>query len=295
MIFCIRGVVEGFYGPPRSWAERERTVGFMAARGLNAYLYAPKDDPLHRARWREPYLPEEQGRFASLAARCRDGGIDLVFGVSPLGFRYDAADDLALLLAKLDAADAVGIRHFCVLSDDMPGRLAGELAGAGFDDLGRAHAWLLRSVHRHLRARGPGRSLWFVPVQYCGNPATAYLTTLGERVPRDVAICWTGPRVCSPTLTLDHTREVAAVLRRPVLYWDNHPVNDGDMRHDPHLGPVRGRDPRLPEAASGLLANLALQPEASHVAVATVADYCADPSRYDPQRSWRRALAGVTG
>ncbi|CAN5620042.1 hypothetical protein BH24ACT14_BH24ACT14_16480 [soil metagenome] len=295
MTFAIRGVIEGYYGPPRSWAARERSVDFMAGRGLNAYLYAPKNEPLHRSRWREPYLPEEQHRFAAFDTRCRDGGIDFVFGLSPLGFRYDADDDLACLLAKVDAAAAVGIRHFCLLTDDMSGGQAGERVTSRFDDLAQAHAWLVNSVHRHLRGRGNGRSLWFVPVQYCGSPATPYLGTIGELVAPQVPICWTGPQVCSPMLDLDHTRAVAAVLRRPVLYWDNHPVNDGDMRFDPHLGPLTGRDPRLPEAACGLLANLALEAEASHVAVATVADYCAEPSGYDPRRSWGRALADVAG
>ncbi|MDQ3707828.1 MAG: protein O-GlcNAcase [Actinomycetota bacterium] len=295
MTFPIRGVVEGYYGPPRSWVARERSVDFMADRGLNAYLYAPKNEPLHRARWREPYLPEEQARFAAFDARCRDGGVDFVFGLSPLGFCYDTDDDLACLLAKFDAVDAAGIRFFCLLTDDMSGRQAGERVTSRFDDLAQAHAWLVSSLHRHLRRRGHDRSLWFVPVEYCGSPTTPYLGTLGELVPSDVPICWTGPQVCSPTISLEHTREVAAVLRRPVLYWDNHPVNDGDMRFDPHLGPLTGRDPRLPEAACGLLANLALESEASHVAVATVADYCADPSGYKPQRSWRRALVDVAG
>ncbi|MDQ3431382.1 MAG: protein O-GlcNAcase, partial [Actinomycetota bacterium] len=295
MTFPIRGVIEGFYGPPRTWAAREATLRFMAARGLNAYLYAPKDELLHRSRWREPYLPEEQVRFASFAASCHDARVDFVFGLSPLGFRYDTDDDLAILLAKFDAADAAGIRSFCVLTDDMSGGQAGERITSRFDDLATAHAWLLSSVRQHLRGRGDGRSLWFVPPEYCGSPSTSYLATLGRLVPREVPICWTGQQVCSATLSLDHTREVAAVLRRPVLYWDNHPVNDSEMRHDPHLGPLRGRDPRLPEAACGLLANLALEPEASHLAVATVADYCADPLGYDPERSWRRALTAVAG
>lgn len=31
--------------------------------GMNAYLYAPKDDLKHRALWRDLYSPEEIGNF----------------------------------------------------------------------------------------------------------------------------------------------------------------------------------------------------------------------------------------
>lgn len=49
-----RGSVEGFSGPPWSHAERLGLLGFARAVGLNEYVYAPKDDPFHRERWRDP-------------------------------------------------------------------------------------------------------------------------------------------------------------------------------------------------------------------------------------------------
>ncbi len=51
----LSGVIEGFYGQPWSRAERVELFEWMAAWGLNTYLYAPKDDLHHRALWREPY------------------------------------------------------------------------------------------------------------------------------------------------------------------------------------------------------------------------------------------------
>lgn len=301
--FPVRGVIEGFYGPPWLWAERQRLVSFLAAHGFTAYAYAPKNDPLHRDRWREPYLPEEWERFAELARQCTETGITFVFGISPLGLRFQRRgarvvcdpDDLAALVAKIAAADAVGVRTFCLLVDDMPVRAADD--GAGRDELGPASAdvALVREVHRALAALGPDRRLWFVPQPYCGDTATPYLRQLGDEVPDDVEICWTGRDVCSADITLGHAREVQTVLRRPPLIWDNHPVNDGGMQHDPHLGPLRGRDARLPEATAGIVANLALQPEASRIALATVADYARAPASYDPERSWEAALVEVAG
>ncbi|MGI8875662.1 MAG: beta-N-acetylglucosaminidase domain-containing protein [Egibacteraceae bacterium] len=295
--FRVRGVIEGFYGPVWPWAERLDLVPFLAARGFNAYAYAPKNDPLHRDRWREPYLPEDWDRFAQLTHRCAEADIDFVFGVSPLGLRFTDlepdADDLGALIAKFAAADAIGVRTFCLLVDDMPARGAGgdATSGAGGDatpgaggDLNPGDApatpdvRLVQRVHRAVTEFGPGRRLWFVPQPYCGDTDTPYLRQLGREVPLDVDICWTGPQVCAAEVTLEHARAVEASLRRPFLLWDNHPVNDGGMRHDPHLGPLRGRDPRLPEAAAGIVANLALQPEASRIAVATVGEYAADPA-----------------
>ena len=48
------GVIEGFYGPPWTWSARAEVLAWGYQRGLDLYLYGPKDDPLHRERWREP-------------------------------------------------------------------------------------------------------------------------------------------------------------------------------------------------------------------------------------------------
>lgn len=290
--FRIRGAIEGFYGPPWPWEERFRFVSFLAAHGFTTYAYAPKNDPLHRDRWREPYLPEEWQRFAELNQRCSDAGIDFVFGVSPLGLRFAGNEpdpaDCDRLVAKFAAADAIGVRTFCLLVDDMPAR------GPG-DDTAAADVRLVRRVHDAVSGFGPGRRLWFVPQPYHGDTETAYLRHLGAQLAPSIHICWTGPQVCSATVTLAHARAIRTSLRRPVLLWDNHPVNDGDMQYDPHLGPLRGRDPRLPDAMAGIVANLALQPETSRIAVATVGDYATDARSYVPESSWRRALATVAG
>lgn len=51
----MRGIVEGFYGTPWSHADRLEMLHFSKEKKFNAYIYAPKDDPYHRAKWREPY------------------------------------------------------------------------------------------------------------------------------------------------------------------------------------------------------------------------------------------------
>ena len=58
--FQRRGVVEGFFGPLWSMAHRRRLFEFGAARRMNTYLYAPKDDSYHRKLWRRP-IPRRSG------------------------------------------------------------------------------------------------------------------------------------------------------------------------------------------------------------------------------------------
>ena len=84
----MRGIIEGFYGLPWTWQERLEVAELLAGAGMDTYVYAPKDDPLHRERWREPYPPEVVDRFAELvAARTLRVG----FTVSP-GLSMDLDD-----------------------------------------------------------------------------------------------------------------------------------------------------------------------------------------------------------
>ena len=59
----LLGVVEGFYGRPWKMNERSELFTLMSAWGMNAYIYAPKDDHKHRAYWRDLYTDEELGAW----------------------------------------------------------------------------------------------------------------------------------------------------------------------------------------------------------------------------------------
>ena len=75
-----------------------------------------------------------------------------------------------------------------------------------------------------------------------------------------------------------------------MLLWDNYPVNDLSMKDEMHIGPLTGRDPRLPERVHGHLANPLLQEELSFVPMATCFDFARDPAAYDPEASWEAAV-----
>ena len=72
--FRVRGVIEGFYGPFYTHPERLSLLEFLGARGFNFYLYAPKNDRQHRARWREPYAEKILAQFSEAVRVARPPG-----------------------------------------------------------------------------------------------------------------------------------------------------------------------------------------------------------------------------
>lgn len=289
----VLGLIEGFYGPPWSWHERHRMVDFLAANGFGIYVYAPKDDPLHRARWREP-LPEEELRdFERLARRSAEAGVDLVYGLSPIDLGQGDQSGIEVLIRKTLQLHELGIDSFCLLFDDLPEDLP-----AGAAERTQAARWqasVANAMLAGLREAGARGRFILCPTEYCGHGETPYRQTLGQTLEPGIEVFWTGRQVCSATITADDLAPVAASLRRLPLIWDNYPVNDGEMRWDPHIRPLRGRSADLPAACSGIVANGAIGPESTKIALHTLAAYWRDPAGYDPEAAWGPALEAVAG
>jgi hyaluronoglucosaminidase len=283
--FPVRGVIEGFYGAPWSHSARLDAVAFLAERGMNAYVYAPKDDPRHRTRWREPYDEHEAARFRELATACDSRATRFGFALSPgLDVDYHDPDDRAALLGKLVPLLDAGVGWFVLAVDDIPMR-----PGLGGDQAALA-TWL----HDALLARDEGVRLTLVPTEYVGTRPSDYLAELAEGLPEAVDLMWTGPTVCSPRITATDARAWQdAVGGHRLLLWDNYPVNDGIMAREMHLGAYRGRDPQLADVLDGVLCNPMVQPRSSLVALATAAAFLCDPDGYDERDAWERAIADV--
>jgi hyaluronoglucosaminidase len=286
----LRGIIEGFYGRPWSWSERMRMLEFMGAHGFNHYAYAPKNDPLHRNRWREAYLPVELERFGAFQRDAAQHGIEFSFGLTPLEFHFSDPKDYAVLLEKFRAVQNVGVSSFVLLLDDISESFRFADDAERFASLGAAQAWLCNRLWTDLR---PAR-LIFTPTEYHGHGDSAYLRDLGQHLEPEVNVFWTGPQICSRTITTPHLETVASSLRRAPIIWDNYPVNDLDMRFDPHLRPYRGRDSDLERACKGVVINAALQAEASKIALHTVAQWLEQPEQYEPESAWLEALRVVT-
>jgi len=78
---AVRGVVEGFYGTPWSHEARMSLIDFCSDHKLNTYIYGPKNDRYHRARWRQLYPEAEARQLQSLVARAREKEVDFVWAV----------------------------------------------------------------------------------------------------------------------------------------------------------------------------------------------------------------------
>jgi hyaluronoglucosaminidase len=291
--FRIRGVIEGFYGRPWTHDQRLRLIDFLAARGMNTFVYAPKDDPLVRRDWRRAYDGPALGQLTEMVERCRAVGMQLVWCISPgLSIRYSDPDDLARLVQKLRSVSALGVRRLGLLLDDIPPDLQHPEDRDAFPDLVHAQVALIGRV---LSSMPAGVGLIVCPTLYWGTGAEPYLAALGGSLDPRIDLLWTGRAVCSPTLDLVDACTFTRTANRPPTYWDNYPVNDVGMSYELHIGPYRGRDPFLWRSATGIVANGMELFEASLIPIATIADYLRDPVGYDPERSWQQAMRDVVG
>ena len=271
------GVIEGFYGPPWTWAQRLEVAAWCAERGMRDYVYAPKDDPKHRHLWREPYDHDELSSFERFAI---DGALSLGFAISPgLSIDCDDADDRAALAGKVDQVVAVGAERVVLALDDIP---------FGGGEQGEAHARLTTWLAEHLGGRA---SLSLIPTEYVGTRSTPHLDALAAGVPDDVAIGWTGRAVVNDSITVGDAEARAASLGgRPPLLWDNYPVNDAVMGDRLFVGPLRGREAGLGAACAGYLANPMEHARASTLPLASVAALLRGD---DPEAVWEQTAADL--
>lgn len=296
----MRGVVEGYYGKPWSGAARRDVIRFLGERGMNTFVYGPKNDPYHRDRWRDLYPDEQLADLRATAVAARAARVRFVYAISPaLDVCYTCDDDFRALTGKLAQLAGARVRRFALFFDDVPEGLThpGDVAEYGDEgsvSVARAHADLTNRVDRWLRTRGLPRLAFMVPTDYAGTTCRPYHTELGRRLRRGMPVGWTGEGVITETVTRAQAVERrTCVGRHPVVLWDNYPVNDVVLSNNLHLGPVTGRAPDLPDVLAGHLLNPMTQPYASLVALATGADYLRDPKGYDAEGSWAAALAAL--
>ena len=291
--FAARGVIEGFYGHPWTHEQRLELIELLGDRGMNAFMYSPKDDALLRDRWREPYDGDELERFEELVRCCETAGLQLTWCISPgLSIRYSDPSDVAALRAKIASVLEHGVSRVGLFLDDIPDELQHPADVAAFDSLEQAHVALANGV---FEALPEGIGLLVCPTEYWGRGTEPSVAALGSGLDPRIDLFWTGRAICSATLDLEDARAFEHTTGRPPLYWDNYPVNDVAMSYELHIGPYRGRDPELWQASRGVVANAMELYEASKIPVFTIADYLRDPEGYDPEASWQAAMRDVVG
>jgi hyaluronoglucosaminidase len=293
MSFPMRGVIEGFYGSPWSHSERLDLIRFCAQHDLNTWVHAPKDDPYHRARWRDPYPEAELAQLGELVNECNQHGVVFAYAIAPgLDICYSHESEWENLLAKLEQVHTVGVRHVQLLWDDVEHKLHcpedEELYGKAERPTGAAQVVFSNRVAREIEQPGP---LVVCPMAYAQTGDGPYRRSFAPDLDDGIVLYWTGPEVVSLAIHKDELdMSVHRYAGHEHLLWDNFPVNDWNTEIL-HLGPLRGRDPNLAHGKlRGIIANAMVQCVPSKLALATVADWAKDPFGYDPLVSYERAL-----
>ena len=272
-----RGVIEGFYGNPWSFEDRLAQFEFYGKNKLNMYVYGPKDDPWHHARWFEPYPTEEGEKLKALVEKAKENNVEFVWAMHPSN-SIVTEDDRKKALEKLNQLYGLGVRSFGTFFDDI--------SSESVDD---QIDYLNFLTEEFVKKKGDVAPLTVCPTQY--NKAWSkgdYLKKMGQRLDDDIRIMWTGDRVVD-MIQGDDCEWFAGQTGRKPFIWLNYPVNDyGD--HNLLMGPVVGNGEDVYDKVSAFCSNPMQYAEASKVALYSLADYWWNMPAFDSSASWERAI-----
>lgn len=278
-----RGVIEGFYGNPWSHKDRLRQFDFYGQNKMNIYVYGPKDDPYHRAKWRESYPEKEAALLSELVMAAHRNKVQFVWAIHPGGdIKWNKTDSVAVV-EKLEKMYALGIRTFAVFFDDIWGEGA----------KGDKQAGLLNYVtDEFVRKHKDVEPLIMCPTQY--NKAWSggdYLSTLGTKMYPEVRIMWTGNSVVD-MIEKNDMEWINGQIQRKAFIWLNYPVNDY-CQSRLLMGKTYGNGKDIYDMVSGFCSNPMEYAEASKVSLYSIADYTWNTPSYDSVESWERAIAAL--
>ena len=300
----LRGVIEGFYGEQWTFADRKDLMTFCRENKLNAYIYAPKDDLYHRAKWRENYPAEKISELKNLIATAKANGVRFIFAVSPgLDLNYKGkkgAADFELMMKKLESMYKIGVRDFAIFFDDLK-----DEKGNHHED-GKDQAEFLNKIQNELRNnhKDIGQILT-VPTEYFlqdmekrPGKINSYTEDFAKNLDKKIVVLFTGDGVVCDGISAETLAEVNSIYNRQVGIWWNYPVNDyavtdgGNKSAKLALGAIE----KLPaENVQVIFFNPMNQPLLSRIALATGADYANNPANYNPEVSLDKAIKNQFG
>lgn len=290
----IRGFIEGYYGIPWSNEDRMSLMKFGGDFKMTSYIFAPKDDPYHKEKWREEYPAKELAEITEMVKVGNESKCRFVWTAHPFmgGFNANNADgEIQALLRKFDQLYKAGVRQFGVLGDDV-----GQLNRA-------IVVKMMKAVSDWAKEKGDVYDTVFCPAGYNHSWQTsqsnyAELNQYDKEFPEDINIFWTGEAVCKPVeqATLNHFRRHnlnGQSERRSPLFWLNWPVNDiNGERLMMGKGSLLHTDINLADLA-GVVTNPMQEAEASKVAIFAVADYAWNVKGFKPDKSWKDSFKYV--
>ncbi|MGL5380933.1 beta-N-acetylglucosaminidase domain-containing protein [Clostridium sp.] len=288
-----RGIVEGFYGSPWTHADRLNQIEFYGEHKMNTYIYAPKDDPYHRNKWREPYPESEMARMSELIETSNDNKVDFVFGISPgIDIRFDGEAgeaDFQALMNKCESLYQMGVRSFAIYFDDISDKSGVKQANV-----------LNRFNDEFVKAKGDVKPLITVPTEYdtfgMGTPGniSKYTSDFSSTLDKDIMVMWTGNVVVSEKIDLENAQFVNSIYGKRMGIWWNYPVTDY-MTSKLALGPIYGVDKALEGEIDFFTMNPMEHAELSKITLATGADYSWNTAAYDYDKAWNTAIELLYG
>jgi len=290
--FALRGI-KGLWWD--GLAKYKLALPWVAEHKLNFLMFCYSSFPASGKDWRSDYTSEELAGFKELAAQAQRLDVTLCLSFNPGIWSkpplvYASDGDYELALKKVRTAHALGIHSFALCLDDINRKL--EPADlARFQDLQHAQFYFVNRLWGDMKALSPRPMLIFCPSAYTTRDAEEhldYIETIGQLDP-EILVFWTGPVVCSPTISAADARKFAAWIKRKPFVWDNYPVNDM-FPWRPLLAPVRGRSADLAGEVSGFMSNPMKQWHISTIPLATTAAYLNDPAHYDPDSAMATLL-----
>ena len=282
----LRGFVEGFYGFPWSFENRCSVIQQASRFKINEYIYAPKDDPYHKDKWRELYPEKEAEQIKTLVELCNENHIEFVWCAHPgNGYNYTTDDDYNTLINKIEQLYSLGVRRFGLSYDDLDGSAHGADQAA-----------LINRVQNYLQTKySDVGSMFTVGQRYTdgwGASWDGYLKPFLNGLDKSVIAMWTGKNTggnCDAD-SFDGPKKMVG-YDQEMAFWFNFPVNDmafGRLI----MGTLNNVDPNL-KSLRGFFMNPMNQAQASKVAIYQGADYSWNIHDYDYNRSWDRALKEV--
>ncbi|MHA1575676.1 MAG: beta-N-acetylglucosaminidase domain-containing protein [Alphaproteobacteria bacterium] len=260
----VCGIVEGLFTAPAtiwSWKEREKVVEDSLKQGVfNTYFYCPKDDPYVRLKWNELYPKEELKALQRFSVFCKKKNIDFVYGLNPSLLSSEMNDEdfreyLKNIKQKVNQLYEAGVKDFCLLYDDIPfayNALQG-IDSTEASDYGKLHSKIANEVFISFSGF---KTFWFCGAEYFFTKRNKYLDGLLERLDKPIPLIWTGNSVFTKRITNEMTNTaLKTVNNRPLIWWDNYPVNDDMKLETINLGGFNEPEKGCLDKLAGILVN----------------------------------------
>lgn len=237
-----RGYIEGYYGRLLDWPERSMLLDALKREGMNCYVYAPKEDPLHRFQWREDWDQGWWQSFSGFTSKARQKHIDVIGCIAP-GLDFDFASlargdgDTAILISKARKLIEHGAGEIALLMDDLDPGFHGH--DGGYLSEGKAHADLANML-----AAAISTPLSVTPRIYADeidDPDDAYTRDFCTALSPDLMVWTCGSHIVAPVIDLQGIKLAQyGIAPERMLVWDNLYANDYCPRRL-FLGLWRGR------------------------------------------------------